>query len=219
MTAHGIEQERRDFMRERPDLYAYIAEREGYKALDSAGDRISGYHEAANIVWGLAGTLRAKYEARQEAVNPMPTEDDLTCPTCGEKGWQDWIEVDMGDQFLTRTPGIKHCPNEAREDHHQAVGKASLPVTPTPLRDCLSGILGGVVSRGFDGPEGLSVDDALDYAITLAQRVEAVMQYIADTGCTCPGDFHYASLPDHETGCLAQIEHLLTTFEKGRSAP
>lgn len=41
------------------------------------------------------------------------------------------------------------------------------------------------------------------------QQVSAVLQWVADTGCTCPGDVHYASLPDHELDCPAQVEHLL----------
>lgn len=64
-SPHGIEQSRRDFMRDHPDLYAYIAAREAAKALDSAGDRISGYHEAANLVWSLAGAAKHHYEAMQ----------------------------------------------------------------------------------------------------------------------------------------------------------
>ncbi len=53
-SPHGIEQSRRDFMRDHPDLYRYIARREAFKAVKSAGDLISGHHEAANKVWAEA---------------------------------------------------------------------------------------------------------------------------------------------------------------------
>jgi len=85
---------------------------------------------------------------------------------------------------------------------------------PIPVEECLSAILGGAVWRGFDGPDGVSKDEALEYAGILAMRVKAVLDHIGDTGCTCPGDYVYASLPDHELDCLAQIEHLLTTDAK-----
>lgn len=62
-SPHGIEQDRRDFMRENPRLYAYIALREAAKALDTTGDAISGHHAAANAVWKASATVRAKYEA------------------------------------------------------------------------------------------------------------------------------------------------------------
>lgn len=93
-------------------------------------------------------------------------------------------------------------------------GLSPLDAPVTPLRDCLTAILHGAVRVTPDTVDGVTKDEALDYAITLAWRVEAVMQHISDTGCTCPGDDYHASLPDHELGCLAQIEHLLTTFEK-----
>jgi hypothetical protein len=86
-----------------------------------------------------------------------------------------------------------------------------------PLQECLSAILYGVVSRGFDGPDGVTKDEALEYAAVLAERVRAVVQWIEDTECTCPGDVYYGSLPDHECGCPAQVEHLLTTDTKGSS--
>lgn len=65
-SPHGIEQDRRDFMRENPDLYAYIKARESAKALDEAGDAISGAHEAANRVWALSAKRRRQYEEMQE---------------------------------------------------------------------------------------------------------------------------------------------------------
>lgn len=64
----GIEQERRDFMREHPDLYRYIALRESAKALKSAGDNASGAidgHGAANRVWSMAAQAKERYEAMQ----------------------------------------------------------------------------------------------------------------------------------------------------------
>lgn len=60
-SQHGIEQSRRDFMRDNPDLYKYIALRESAKALESAGDNISSYHGAANIVWSLSATYKDRY--------------------------------------------------------------------------------------------------------------------------------------------------------------
>jgi hypothetical protein len=66
-SPHGIEQDRRDFMRENPNLYAYIALREAAKALDTTGDAISGHHAAANAVWRASATVRARYEAMQTA--------------------------------------------------------------------------------------------------------------------------------------------------------
>lgn len=62
-SPHGIEQARRDFMRDYPDLYRYVALREQAKALGSAGDRISGHHEAANAVWAEAARLTKQREA------------------------------------------------------------------------------------------------------------------------------------------------------------
>lgn len=61
-SPHGIEQSRRDFMRDYPELYRYIAHREAAKALDSAGDQISGHHAAANRVWALAAIERERRE-------------------------------------------------------------------------------------------------------------------------------------------------------------
>lgn len=71
-SPHGIEQSRRDFMRDYPDLYGYIALREQAKALDSAGDHISGHHEAANRVWGLAAATDVKWRAMLQRTPPPP---------------------------------------------------------------------------------------------------------------------------------------------------
>lgn len=68
-SPHGIEQDRRDFMRDHPNLYLYIARREASKALDAVGDIISGHHEAANVVWHRAAVLRQGYEAMQTPGN------------------------------------------------------------------------------------------------------------------------------------------------------
>lgn len=65
-SPHGIEQSRRDFMRDHPDLYRYIALRESAKALKSAGDTASGAldgHGAANRVWSMAGQAEARWRA------------------------------------------------------------------------------------------------------------------------------------------------------------
>lgn len=56
-----IEQERRDFKQANPSLYAYIVAVELAKALDSAGDTVSGSldgHHAANRIWARAGHYR-----------------------------------------------------------------------------------------------------------------------------------------------------------------
>lgn len=51
----------------------------------------------------------------------------------------------------------------------------------------------------------------------LRQRIDAVLAWVAETGCTCPGDYHYGSLPDHELDCPAQVEHLLTVAASASS--
>lgn len=56
-----LEQDRRDFKRDNPKLYEYIALRESAKTLDSAGDQISGHHEAANKVWSESSRLNLKW--------------------------------------------------------------------------------------------------------------------------------------------------------------
>lgn len=57
----GIEQARRNFMREDPELYAYIQARVVARALDSASGAETG-HGAANRVWSLGATWRAKWQ-------------------------------------------------------------------------------------------------------------------------------------------------------------
>lgn len=61
VSPHGIEQSRRNFKADYPELYRYIALREADKALDSAGDHISGHHEAANVVWGEANRAEVQW--------------------------------------------------------------------------------------------------------------------------------------------------------------
>ena len=51
---------------------------------------------------------------------------------------------------------------------------------------------------------------------TLAAQVKAVLGWVAEMGCTCPGDFVYGSLADHENECPAQVEHLLTLIAPAR---
>lgn len=53
-----------------------------------------------------------------------------------------------------------------------------------------------------------------DAYLDLQAQVAVVLDWIANTGCTCPVDYQYASLPDHENECPAQVEHLLTTTSK-----
>lgn len=64
-SPHGIEQARRDFMRDYPSLYRYIARREAAKAVKSVGDLISGHHEAANKVWAEAAWYEQQFRAMQ----------------------------------------------------------------------------------------------------------------------------------------------------------
>jgi hypothetical protein len=55
----GIEQRRRDLKRDDPALYAYIVAVETARALDSAGDAVSGAADvfgAANRIWARAAT-------------------------------------------------------------------------------------------------------------------------------------------------------------------
>ncbi len=40
------------------------------------------------------------------------------------------------------------------------------------LRNAISAVLHGVVMRGFDGPDGVSKDEALEYAAVLAEYVQ-----------------------------------------------
>lgn len=75
----GIEQARRNFMREDPELYAYIQARVVARALDSAGDSASGAetgHGAANRVWSLAATWRAKWQT-MIAAERKPTLEEV----------------------------------------------------------------------------------------------------------------------------------------------
>lgn len=53
----SIEQDRRDFMRDNPDLYRYIEARVAAREIKSAGDIVSGAidgHSAANRVWSIS---------------------------------------------------------------------------------------------------------------------------------------------------------------------
>ena len=65
-----IEQRRRDFMADEPELYAYIYAIVAAKVLDSAGDTTSGAidgHAAANRLWKLSTRARlAAEKARGE---------------------------------------------------------------------------------------------------------------------------------------------------------
>lgn len=59
----GIEQARRDFKRDWPKLYAYITAHEVERALDGAGDTLSGAidgKQAANRLWRLSSQVRER---------------------------------------------------------------------------------------------------------------------------------------------------------------
>lgn len=62
----GIEQARRNFMRDDPDLYAYIEARVAARELKRAGGDASGAldnYGAANRVWASSGQWEAKWRA------------------------------------------------------------------------------------------------------------------------------------------------------------
>lgn len=60
---HNIEQERRNFKAEHPELYEYIRNLECAKVLDMAGDLASGFdHGAANRLWQMSGRHRREAE-------------------------------------------------------------------------------------------------------------------------------------------------------------
>lgn len=64
-SAHGIEQDRRDFKRDHPALYEYVMCVEIAKALKTAGDIASGAesgHDAANGVWSIESSVRRRAE-------------------------------------------------------------------------------------------------------------------------------------------------------------
>jgi hypothetical protein len=97
----------------------------------------------------------------------------------------------------------------------ESTGAYALP--PTPLEECLSAVLRGVVGTTPATYTGVTKDEALDYAGVLAERVRAVVAFIEDVGCTCPKGLNYASLPDHELSCFAQVQHLLRTDARGEN--
>lgn len=60
----GIEQARRNFMRDNSELYAYIEARVVARELDRAGDTASGAedgHGAANRIWQMAAPWERKW--------------------------------------------------------------------------------------------------------------------------------------------------------------
>lgn len=60
----GIEQARRNFMRDDPELYAYIEARIAARELNRAGGDAGGatdQYGAANRVWNLSGWWEAKW--------------------------------------------------------------------------------------------------------------------------------------------------------------
>lgn len=64
-SPHGLEQSRRNFMADHPELYRYITMRETAKAFDLAGDEASGAtsgHEAANRIWRLEARAKTTYK-------------------------------------------------------------------------------------------------------------------------------------------------------------
>ena len=71
-SPNGIEQSRRDFMRDYPDLYLYIVFRAVEKSLDQLGDVLSGYDQrAATDTWGAAAAARARWQ-EMNAADPAP---------------------------------------------------------------------------------------------------------------------------------------------------
>lgn len=91
-------------MRDYPELYRYIALREADKALDSAGDQISGHHEAANVVWSLAARSRAKWKELAGVGNPA--DYDVLMAACRP------VEPSDEEKALIRTlpPEIPYPP-------------------------------------------------------------------------------------------------------------
>lgn len=55
------------------------------------------------------------------------------------------------------------------------------------LREACSAVLHGAIWCGFDGPDGVSKDDALDYAVKLATWVQSVL---AKSDAQFDGDDH-----------------------------
>jgi len=47
--------------------------------------------------------------------------------------------------------------------------------TPLSARELVDSVLTGVVRTGYDGPDGISKDEALERSCILAARVEAVL--------------------------------------------
>lgn len=76
----GIEQRRRDFMREQPELYQYILDLQTARVLDQAGDAASGSsHRLANWFWRQAGEATARMaQARLAGTDPEPPTEQLT---------------------------------------------------------------------------------------------------------------------------------------------
>lgn len=65
-SPHGIEQSRRDFMRDHPDLYRYIGLVESRKALGSAADSLSD-HASQSRVWAAESRAEMERMAMVEA--------------------------------------------------------------------------------------------------------------------------------------------------------
>ena len=66
----GIEQQRRDFMRDQPGLYRYIENITSARVLDSAGDQASGATDAqtaANRLWRFAAQCRQDADQQRAA--------------------------------------------------------------------------------------------------------------------------------------------------------
>lgn len=55
----------------------------------------------------------------------------------------------------------------------------------------------------------LALSDETEREQYLAERVRAILAWVADVGCCCDGDYEYASLADHDRDCPGQAERLL----------
>jgi hypothetical protein len=78
-----IETRRRDFKADEPELYAYIEALIAARELERAGGDASGAQDgygAANRVWHLAGTWRARRDALRAVDKPAVGDHDQSHP-------------------------------------------------------------------------------------------------------------------------------------------
>lgn len=113
----GIEQARRNLKAEDPNLYAYIAAHEVARALDSAGDEVSGARDgmsAANRVWGRAAAALDRKRALVER------EALAQSVGGGEQGHQDPRGQAERDQVDPGPVGGERGGQEAQQGHQEA---------------------------------------------------------------------------------------------------